>query len=432
MTLAESRLINGLLKGGVSNETPEELQVRLSHDVEIVVPPERATADDLWPAAWALAAILERQFYGRVYLRCGLSAPLLSPIPFGPQVEFAHAATGAPLSIVLGNAKGESLCSTRIVGDARRNALAIGITFSDPTPLPTPLECFALAGYLGFAAVAHFTNIPPYRADYARPVLDIPYDPPLLARRLRDLGELTSLGIGQLGQAYLALLFFWYRGAFDRRRVALVDDDLFEKENGRTQLLLDPRLGDGGPETWLDRHKVPHIASVIEKWNVDVIARRERIKWGWARNALPALALVGLHDFESRRMACAAGFERLIEAGVGTNLLQPRVSWHALPGDAQLGKQVFPDAPETKPKFDSDAEWAQKLKETPGRCGWVSYLGISATAPCLGATAVAFALSELGLSEGAAAGTALMWSPCLPLYRETISQRAPGIRAAVA
>jgi hypothetical protein len=423
MSLAHERLINGLLKGGVGDASPELLQARLSVDVEIVVAAERATLDDLWPAIWTLAALLERQFYGTVYIRCGCDTPLLSPIPLGPRVRFTQGRPRVALSLRIGKIDEGSAALANIIGDAHRGTVTVGTTDEDGLETPTPIECFILAGYLGFAAIAHVVGIPEHRVEYARPTLTIRYDAAALAHRLRELAGVTSIGLGQLGQAYLALLFFWFHGHFGGRRVALVDDDRFQKENGRTQLLLDPRLAEGGPGSWLGQKKVPYVASVIRPWNVDVFERSQKIDWSFRRSIeFPPLALLGLHDLEGRRMACSAGFERLIESGVGKDLMRPRVSWHALPADAALAKQLFPDAAvsATPLTAECDAEWATDLKKTPGACGWLEFKRISATAPCLGAVAVALALAELGGGDGIVAGSALLWSQCVPVHREVL------------
>jgi hypothetical protein len=70
MKLVNERLENGLLKGFYGGMSPETLKELLSKDVEILLPRERLIAEDLWPAVWALAAVLERQVYGRIFIRC--------------------------------------------------------------------------------------------------------------------------------------------------------------------------------------------------------------------------------------------------------------------------------------------------------------------------------------------------------------------------
>ena len=56
-------------------------------------------------------------------------------------------------------------------------------------------------------------------------------------RRLRE-GCKERFKAGQVGQAFLALLFFLNAGSLNGRRLAIIDDDYFDISNGRTQILL--------------------------------------------------------------------------------------------------------------------------------------------------------------------------------------------------
>lgn len=292
--------------------------------------------------------------------------------------------------------------------------ISIGAAAKLSADPPTPIECFVLAGLLGFTAIARFVGIPEHRQEYARSELPLSFDRGRLMRAMTELDGFTCVGLGQIGQAYLSLLYFLYGGSLNGRRLALVDDDTFQTENGRTQLLL------AAGDEWLGKEKVPYVASVVTRWGADVQSLPEKIGWTWRRNASqPALALLGLHDLEARRMASAAGFERLIESGVGTDLLRPRVSWHSFAGDGAIGRQLFPEASQGL-SLDGDIKgaWAEELKATPGECGWVQFLGVSATAPCLGTAAAALALAELGNGAATTSGAGLLWSQCLPILRQ--------------
>lgn len=411
MNIAHERLVNGLLKGFGGQITPEHVRACLSQDVEIVVPPDRANGTDLWPAIWALAAILERELYGKIYIRCGLTKPLAAPSPLGSRCQFVDQPHAVALSIGLGAGPPTS---SDLVADARRTVIAVGETFKEHLETPTAIECFVLAGFLGFAAIAHFTGIPEHRIDFATSTFNLSYDPHRLARACEALEGFTTVGVGQVGQAMLALMFFLHGGQLRGRRIALVDDDQFQDENGRTQLLL-AENGD-----WVGKDKTTYLAPILSGWGADVEPFREKIHWSWRRAAAhPGLALLGLHDLEGRRMACAAGFERILEAGVGTNLLRPRITWHSLPGEPSLGRQLFPDSQSPGNRSDElVGGWVDELKGTPGSCGWVEFMGISATAPCLGAAAAGLALAELGAADPVVSGSAMLWSQCIAPYRK--------------
>jgi hypothetical protein len=419
MTLAHDRVINGLLKSMPEVSSPEEVQRRLSSDIEIVAPVARANMGDLWPAIWTLAAILERQFWGKVYVRCGLTRPLACPAPLGPRVIFSDAAAEVAIVLTLGAVKEELTAPVCLAGDARRGAIALGKQFDARDDLPTAIECAILAGFLGFAALARAAGIPAYREDHAGSFLEIRYVAEALTQQLATLREFSMIGLGQIGQAYLAVLFFWFRGDFGGRRVVMIDDDRFQKENGRTQLLLDPHRAVPRADSWLGARKVEYLGSLVSSWGAKADPLVQKIDWGFRRSdALPSLALLGLHDLEGRRMACAAGFDRLIESGVGTDLLRPRISWHAIAGHYLLGRQLFAERAATSNSPGIDGEWVEELKRTPGACGWVEFERISATAPSLGAAAAGWAVAELGSPRGVnVLGRALLWSACIPTYR---------------
>lgn len=88
---------------------------------------------------------------------------------------------------------------------------------------------------------------------------------------LEQTEGLTCIGLGQIGQAYLALLYFLCKGALGGRRIALIDDDRFQRENGRTQLLLE----EGGE--WLGEDKVTYIERILDEWDAEIVPVRKKI-----------------------------------------------------------------------------------------------------------------------------------------------------------
>lgn len=412
MDIAFNRTINGLLKGFKGEKTPAALTKLLTRDVEIVVPPERAVFDDLWPAIWALAAVLERQLFGHVYIRCGLSSPLPAPAPLGPRCLFTSKYRPDALSIYIGLQEVTD-SQDKLIGDARQGWIAISETLPGTMSNPSAIECFLLAGYLGFSVLARLVGIEENRAEYARSRMRVEHNSRLLQQRIAANPGYTCIGLGQLGQAFLALLYFLRGGSFAGQRLVLIDHENFEKENGRTQILL----AEQDEPFWLNRNKDEYIYEVATRLGASASHRKEEIRWQWKKKDTdPAVALVGLDNLEVRRMVMAAGFERLVEAGVGTDFLNPRVSWHSVLGEPSLGKVLFPD-PVTPVRTAVSGAWVDELKAMPGQCGWVQFEGISATAPCLGITAVAFAMREAGHENSTTQGRATLWSPLLPILR---------------
>jgi hypothetical protein len=416
MEISTNRTINGLLKGFRGAKSPEEFMARLSCDVEIVAHVDRATLEDLWPAIWALAAVLERQLFGHIYIRCGLASSLPAPAALGSRCLFTNKPESVALSILIGTSVSAG-GKPALIGDARQGQIAVGNLLSERSSPPLPIECFLLAGYLGFSVLATLADIPAHRIELASSQLVVGYNAALLKQRIADMRGYTCVGLGQLGQAFLALLFFLRNGNMSGLKFILIDRDIFEIDNGRTQVLLAEN------SQWLNNDKVQVISEITRSWGVtNVVARKQEIQWGWNKSVDdPNIALVGLDDFNVRRIVLAAGFDRLIEAGVGTDLLRPRISWHAIPGSYKFGRRLFPDAKlQEKPLVVGD--WVEELKQSPGACGWVRFQDISATAPCMGIAASAFALSELGYDITATQGRATLWSPCLPILRETLCE----------
>lgn len=404
-----NRTINGLLKARGEVLTPETLEDLLSQDIEIVAPPARAIPSDLWPAIWALAAAAERQFFGRVFIRCGLEQCLAAPSALGERCFFVDEPQAVRVSIQFG-VHAPTRAPLQVVFDAGTALLTFGALVPRDAGRPSPIECFAVAGYAGFAALALLVGLPSHRVSYAGQSVQVPAHVRRAAEFVRHCPGFSVVGLGQLGQAYLALLYFLDPNRLSGKRLALIDKDDFESPNGRTQVLL----VEGG--AWEGQDKGTYLGAVVKAWGADAVSRPYKLDFERRRHRDdPPLALVGVHDLEGRRIAMAAGFERVIESGVGTDFRVPRVTWHSAPGDAKLGKKLFGER-EAAPARDIQADWVQTLKATPGSCGWVEFQGISATAPCLGLTAAAFALAEMGAAQSTW-GRATLWSPGLPVLR---------------
>jgi hypothetical protein len=414
MELYEDRIINGILKSNLSGNDPEQVRWLLSRDVEIVAASGRATSDDLWPCIWALASVLERQFYGRVFIRCGLSESLESPNVLGPRVVFTPNPIENALQIGIGTTllDGET---REIWGDVRGPRISYR-QLIDGRIGAHPISSFALAGYLGYAALATVVGIPPFCEDYTEGELTLPF-PEEDVSHVED--GLTIIGLGQLGQAYLALLFFLLSRSANTPRLVLLDKDTFEAPNRATQILLDDRgLWDGAP-------KAQFLEGKLRRLGLEATGEITTLKWAWRRPAYhPRLALLGLDEFDTRRMAIGAGYNWLVEAGLGTSFLQPRVTWHSLPPDRRLGRIFERNDRSHIEDRRPDTEFKKRLYDTPGKCGWVTYNNVAASAPSMGLVAAAFVWCEtLRYYRGERfpeEGRACLWSPLLPFWRSGI------------
>src|ERR1022692_4105626 len=204
MELQNDRVINGLLKADIGLLTTEAAGLRLAQNTIVQADPRRASADDLWPAIWFLAAVLERQFTGTVTIDAGLRDSLPAPIPLGPRCRFAPMTVhhiGITVSIDPAPELGTGLIS--ISGDARGNELGYGVSLDSGDPAH-PITACALAGYLGFSTLAQACGVPPFHAQWRSSRLALPFDP----LRPFALPDFSVLGTGQVGQGFLAIASF--------------------------------------------------------------------------------------------------------------------------------------------------------------------------------------------------------------------------------
>jgi hypothetical protein len=414
MELYEQRIVNGVLKALPGLGEPKEILRLLSRDLEIIVDPARAHIRDLWPAIWSLASVLSRQFQGKVFIR-GMTEPEAAPAPLDSCV-FAAAPRVNVFRIGLGVALDLDDPSTLGWGDVR------GACVTHRALIPTsesahPISAFALSGYLGFMALATIIGIPPSRADYVTTGLTLPFSPS--DRLMFPDDGLTFIGLGQLGQAYLALLFFLLQqGA--RPRITLLDRDSFESGNRATQILLDARCD------WLDAEKAKFLERHFNVQGWHATGEVTELVWGWERpERHPRLAMLGLDAFDPRRMAIEAGYDWLVEAGVGTSFLDPLVTWHSVPPNRVLAASIFVRNRPPEPEADGiDFPFFRSLRDSVGGCGWVTFQNVQAAAPSMGLVASAYAWAEMvrvmAGQRTAIAGCARLWSPLLPYSRADI------------
>jgi hypothetical protein len=407
MELYEDRIINGLLKANTV-VAPREATQLLAREVVILAPENRATEGDLWPAIWSLAAALERQFSGTIHIIAGLSHPLPQPARLTSRVSFGTEARPNAIRIHLGLphlSTDGSLC-----GDARGGAISYGSLIDSSAPA-SPLASFALSGYLAFAAMALATGIPPYRREFTIPLLEFEGFQSL------ETTWLNFVGLGHLGQAYLALLFFLARRHRELPKVCLVDKGRFELPNWSTQILIELN------SRWMGAHKAEYLRQRLESWGWQVEPNVIEINWGW-RPTRSGVGILGLDKFEVRRMAIAGGYSWIFDAGLGDSFLAPRISWHSIPADNALARRLFPDDNATRPVREAATSFLAELQNTPGACGLLIYEQTQASAPCLGLVASAFLWSEVarhfsGVQERVQ-GSATLWSPILPPLRSIL------------
>ena len=242
------------------------------------------------------------------------------------------------------------------------------------------------------------------------------------------VARITSYQSGSINSTANWRLAFFLAG-HNSMQVHLVDDDQFEITNYRAQLLLGENF-----KPWLDKPKVEFLAERCSRWGWDVTKERTRITWGWKNPLGPhCVAFLGFDNMEARRVGVEAGFAWLVECGVGTDFSKPHVSWHSLPPDRRVAKELFVESAPSTAITSLDSDFLRRLDETPGGRGRVTFENIQAAAPCLGALAAAFAWMEmLNYSAGqlqTISGGLMLGAYCNPskgtlLWRQTLCHTA--------
>lgn len=413
MNLYENRIINGLLKECQHIETPEIAGNLLAQDVEIHVDHTRSNLGDLWPSVWALIIALSKQFSGTIFVHLDPIDALDGPTPFSERIIFSKRITQAKIKVGLGTPPPGG--SPILWGDTRGNRISFGHKLDSKYGTANPIAGFALAGYLGFTALAQAANIPPFRERCSEKELILPFleNDPL---QFFDEG-IAFLGLGQLGQAYLALLYFLAKRSKTLPRVFLLDKDIFESQNEFTQILLSER------KDWIGKPKTEYLYEQISPWGWRVSSEFCELQWGYRKSVeQPNIAMLGLDNFESRRIAATSGYEWFVEAGINSSFTKPRITWHSFPPSRELVRLFFPSEEIPNIKIDvSSKPFFESLRETPGQCGWLTFENVTASVPSMGLVASSYAWSEMvSVLKGqrtSVSGATYIWSPFLPFIR---------------
>jgi hypothetical protein len=213
-------------------------------------------------------------------------------------------------------------------------------------------------------------------------------------------GDLWLVGLGHLGQAFVwNLLLLPYR---EPRRAILQDDQRIDEENEATSLLV--------TATDIGRRKVRLASSWMEAggWETSLIERRHQGDPPPFPDDPPFL-LSGLDALPPRRRLALAGFDYMIDAGIGHG-----------PGDFEgIQVRVIAKGAALDELWDDPAENAsrnrllsgeayQALEQEIGACGTFTLANASVAVPFVGAATGAIAIAQLIRVASMQAGGALI------------------------
>lgn len=201
--------------------------------------------------------------------------------------------------------------------------------------------------------------------------------------------KLWLLGLGNLGQASLFVLSLLPYADPAAVRLLLNDTDVCGPENLPVQILTRP--------DWIGEKKVRCAAKWAERVGFLTVANERRFSSSTGpEEGEPRVALVGVDNLDARRSAAKAGFDLVIDAGLGATGTEAfDVRLHAFPGfrnedKAWVTSEELPrDPPPLRPNLQRLID--QGLID---QCGAVTIAGQAVGVPCTALAAAAVQVAQ--------------------------------------
>lgn len=201
--------------------------------------------------------------------------------------------------------------------------------------------------------------------------------------------RLWLIGLGNLGQAYLWLLACLPYGSDPNLTLLLQDYDRLAESNDSTSVLTDSSM--------IGQMKTRAIAAWLEDRGFKVIISERRFGEWTRRGPLePRVALFGVDNGPARASLEKAGFELVIETGLGAGPQGFRnFSLHSFPSSLEAAK-IWSADDSSKPTNVLDMP-AYDPSKHPGlnECGLAQLASRTVGVSFVGVTAGAFAITEL-------------------------------------
>jgi hypothetical protein len=200
--------------------------------------------------------------------------------------------------------------------------------------------------------------------------------------------RLWLLGLGHLGQAFLWGLGLLPYPVPTGLELVLQDIDVITPSSESTSILTEPgavgRKKTREMAAWAERRG---FATSIQERLFDSTFRRQASE--------PAIVLCGLDNALGRRALDGAGFDLVVEAGLGRNYRDFRsIRLHTLPG-SRTAATLWKDG-ETGEVVEGRAAYQKMLEDGDlDRCGVTLLAGKAVGAPFVGSVGACLALSEV-------------------------------------
>jgi hypothetical protein len=407
--MAESlhRLVKEALDSGAAASVGEAEEMFKGFRVDFEISEQDAQEAMHQAALLTAVALARRVFLDRVRVACPATVPVKLALPVGKTLgeaivnlggELGGCTCGDPL-VTFGNEPrtNSGRFHIRTVFEGWRGGIVpahSGITMSGTGAMPlAPMlaaalavnECFGFVrskgAVFGRRAVGMSLWNPSSIFDWTKPDADGP-----LVKYLPD--RLWLIGLGHLGQAFL-----WALGLLDYPNpealsVVLQDVDVITPASISTSVLTETGL--------IGRKKTRALADWCEARGFANVIIERRFKADFRRQPdEPSIALCGVDNALARQDLDQAGFDFIVEAGLGRGHLNYRsMRLHTLPGPRSASSiwksEDVMDGVESRPAYE------KLLKDGDlDRCGITLLAGKAVGAPFVGAVAACLAIAEV-------------------------------------
>ena len=201
--------------------------------------------------------------------------------------------------------------------------------------------------------------------------------------------SLWLIGLGHLGQAYLWGLGILPYLAPSQVSLVLQDVDEVTRSTESTSVLTNGSVG---------VRKTRLMAEWAEQRGFKTSILERRFDKGFARQEVeePAVALCGVDNPEARRALDTAGFDLVVEAGLGRGYRDFRsMCLHTLPGP-RAASEIWKMPASTDGGVEDNLAYRRLVTDgVLDQCGMTLLAGKAVGAPFVGAVASTLALSEL-------------------------------------
>jgi len=198
--------------------------------------------------------------------------------------------------------------------------------------------------------------------------------------------DLWLAGLGHLGQAYAWLLSLLHYPKENGVRVVLQDDQVIETENRGTSVLCRNNIGEQKTDVvkaWLE--KCGFVCFRIER-RLGPKFRRE--------DEDPAICLAGLDNIAARRWLANAGFDLLVDGGIGAKARSfSRIRVLTLPGPSTAA-ELWPDVEQTD-QVPTTSAYRSLYDAGIDTCGVTQIANRAVAAPFVGTVASSVVIAQL-------------------------------------